>query len=181
MYQSFQVESAVPGGPAFRTKLFAATLIVAKGAVGDEKIDSRQTGCATPRRSARIVRKGGSRSEEKLSQATPRGTGCVIPTRESGRRAAHPPSNEGALDREKLRRLTTARWNRSRRIAPNRLTVHAKRTRWYRERVATGASEVGRRVRGSVQQAPTVRKAVRRSDRVRRETHRSPVSSGIAS
>jgi hypothetical protein len=109
---------------AFRTKLFAAKLFVALGAVGDEKIDSRQTGCATPRRSARIVRKADSRSEEKLSQATPRGTGCAIPTRESGRRAAHPPSNEGALDREKLRRLTTARWNRSRRISPNRLTVH---------------------------------------------------------
>jgi len=33
----------------FRTKLFAAKLCVAEGAVGDEKTDSRQAGCATPR------------------------------------------------------------------------------------------------------------------------------------
>jgi len=39
--ESFQVESAVTGGPVFRTRLFAAKLRVAEGAVGDEKVDSR--------------------------------------------------------------------------------------------------------------------------------------------
>jgi hypothetical protein len=142
-----------------RTRLFAAKLCVAEGAVGDEKIDSRRAGCATPRKPARSVRKGGSGPEEELSQANPRGTGCAIPTRKSGRRAAYPSSNEGALDREKLRRVTAARWNRSRRVSPNRPScVRETCTTRYRGKIATGASEAGRRVRGQAQQAPTVRR-----------------------
>ena len=68
--ESFQVESAVPGGPASRTKLFAAKLRVAEGAVGDEKTDSRQAGCATPRFRCRLglPQKGSSGLEEELSQ-----------------------------------------------------------------------------------------------------------------
>lgn len=43
---------------SFRTKFFAAKLRVARGAVGDEKADHRQAGCATPRFTmpARITR-----------------------------------------------------------------------------------------------------------------------------
>jgi len=55
---------------AFRTRLFAAKLRVAKGAVGDEKADSRRAGCATPRlTTSRPGRpKGCTGPEEELSQ-----------------------------------------------------------------------------------------------------------------
>jgi len=48
--ESFPVESAVLCGPADRTRPFAATPSVAEGAVSDTKTDSRQAGCATPRK-----------------------------------------------------------------------------------------------------------------------------------
>lgn len=51
------------------TKLFAAKLRVAEGAVGDEKADHRRAGCATPRESARVNRKEHSGPEEELSQS----------------------------------------------------------------------------------------------------------------
>jgi len=46
------------------------------------------------------------------------------------------------------------------------------------EGIATGASEVGRRVRGLAQQAPTVRRRSAEATSARRETRRSPVSVG---
>jgi len=50
--QSFQVASAVPGGVHFPNEALRcdAAIGVAERAVGDEKTDSRQAGCATPRR-----------------------------------------------------------------------------------------------------------------------------------
>jgi len=44
--------------PTFRTKLFAAKLRVAERAVGDRKTDSRQAGCATPRKAGPGCSKG---------------------------------------------------------------------------------------------------------------------------
>jgi len=95
------------------------------------KTDSRQAGCATPRLldAGSEVRKVLRDPRRSSRRANPRGTGCAISTRESGRRAAHPPSNEGALDREKLRRVTAAGWKRSRRVSPNRSNVHREKAR----------------------------------------------------
>jgi len=42
--------SAIQGGARFRTKLFTAKLRVGERAVGDERTDYRQAGCATPRK-----------------------------------------------------------------------------------------------------------------------------------
>jgi len=179
--QSFQVESAVPGGPRFPNEALrcAAAYSVVERAVGDREIDSRQAGCATPRRPARASPKGSARDPRRSSRrANPRGTGCAIAARESGRRAAHLPSNEGALDREKLRRVTAAEWKRSRRVSPNRPTCTAKGTSRYR-RGNRDRSVRGRSSRAWVgPTSPHSAKAIRRSGSARRETRRSPVSAG---
>jgi len=87
---------------------------------------------ARPARSS-SPKKGDDRDPRRSSlRAIPRSIRCAIAARESGRRAAQLPSNEGALDREKLRRVTAAGWKRSRRVSPNRPTCTAKGTSRYR-------------------------------------------------
>jgi hypothetical protein len=121
----------------------------------------------------------------KASGGLEPGNGCAIAGREAGRRAAHLLSREGVLDREKLRRVTAARWKRSRRI-PTESEVRAPRK--CAAPVSNGVRDRG--VRGSVTQArgPDIpgrwsnrpprgtRDPLKRS--VRRETHISPVSEG---
>jgi hypothetical protein len=82
--------------------------------------------------------------------------GCAIAGREAGRRAAHLLSREGVLDREKLRRVTAARWKRSWRCSPNRPVRTAKMRAPVSGRIATGASEARSRVHvGTEEHAPT--------------------------
>jgi len=85
--------------------------------------DSRQAGCATPRSydagsggpKGTLGTRGGA-----LAGQVHGAQGAQSPSERTEQRAAHLPSNEGALDREKLRRVTAAGWKRSRRASPNR-------------------------------------------------------------
>jgi hypothetical protein len=72
---------------AFRTKPFAAKLRVAKGAVGDEKTDNRQAGCATPRSldaGSGCLKRVNRDSRRSSRRASPRGTGRAIAARKDG-------------------------------------------------------------------------------------------------
>jgi hypothetical protein len=155
--ESFQVESAVTGGPVFRTRLFAAKLRVAEGAVGDEKADSRQAGCATPRFTmpARIAPKGSCGTCGGALAGQIHGvTGAQSPS-ERAEEEQHTSCRTKALWTGKSfvasRRRGGSGLGESLRIGP---TCTAKGTHRYRGRIATGASEVGRRVHGSVEQTP---------------------------
>lgn len=142
---------------AFRTKLFAATLCVAEGAVGDTKTDSRQAGCATPRlldagsghpqgwlgtrggalagkSTGHWVRNRRSR-ERKKSSATP------VERRRSGPGKTSSPHGGGV-------EAVSANLSESAQRAPRKARPGIE------ERIATGASEVNRRVRGSAEKAP---------------------------
>lgn len=159
--QSFQVESAVPGGPRFPNEALrcAAAYSVVKRAVGDREIDSRQAGCATPRRPARPPQKGelGIRGGALAGQ---------IP----GVQDAQSPL-ERAEEEQRISRRTKALWTGKSFVASRRrggsglgesLRIGQRAPRKARpgieEGIATGASEVGRRVRGLAEQAPTVRR-----------------------
>jgi len=167
--ESFQVESAVPGGPRLSNEALrcAAAYSVVERAVGDREIDSRQAGCATPRRLVRVnaLKSGGSGPEEELSQGNSTGhrtrdrrsrerkksSASLVERRRSGPGKASSRHGGGV-------EAVSASLSESAQRAPRKARTGIE------ERIATGASEVGRRVRGSAQQAPTVRKTVRRSD-----------------
>lgn len=154
---------------------------MAEGAVGDEKIDSRQAGCATPRRPARVnaLKSGGSGPEEELSQGKSTGyrtrnrrsrerkksSASLVERRRSGPGKASSRHGGGV-------EAVLASLSESAQRAPRKARAGIE------ERIATGASEVGRRVRGSAQQAPTVRRRSAEAIIVRRETHGSPVRVG---
>jgi len=83
---------------AFRTRLFAAKLRVAEGAVGDEKVDSRWTGCATPRQA------GLGRSKERLGTR-----GGALAGQIHGAQDAQSPL-ERAGEEQRISRRTKALW-----------------------------------------------------------------------
>lgn len=163
--QSFQVESAVPGGPRFPNEALrcAAAYSVVERAVGDREIDSRQAGCATPR-------KAGS-GFTPLNKAARLGIrGGALAGQIPGVQDARSPL-ERVEEEQRISRRTKALWTGKSFVASRRrsgsglgesLRIGQRAPRKARpgieEGIATGASEVGRRVRGSVEQAPTVRR-----------------------
>jgi len=127
--QSFQVASAVPGGVHFPNEALRCEAIRGGGSRRRRKDRFPAGGVrnTTLLDAGSDARKGVRDPRRSSRRASPRGSRCAIPARESGRRATHLLSNEGALDREKLRRVTAAGWKRSWRASPNRLNVHRER------------------------------------------------------
>jgi hypothetical protein len=108
--ESFLVESAVPGGPRQSNE---ALRCEAKRGGGsrrrrNDRFPAGGVRNTTQAGSANALKSGGRDPRRSSRRAIPRATGRAIAARESGRRAAHPLSNEGAPDREKLRRVTAA-------------------------------------------------------------------------
>lgn len=118
--------------------------------------------------------------EGAIRSGKPGDEGCAIAAREGGARAAHLLSMEGALGREKPRRVTTVGWKRSWRASPNReKSAHREKARTGIEQgLRQGRQRYDRRARGFGRTPPHVARAIRRSDAERRETLSSPVSVG---
>ena len=114
-YEALHCEATRGGGSRRRRMNRSPAGGVRNTTQGRSQVFARKGELGNPRRSSR--------------RASPRGTGCAIVARKGGGRAAHLQSNEGAPDREKLRRLTTPGWNRSRRASPNRPNVHREKAR----------------------------------------------------
>jgi hypothetical protein len=167
---------------AYRTKFSTAKLRVVERAVGDEKTDSRQAGCATPRKPARspspkkAARLGpeeellqgkstGHRMRNRRSRERKKSSTSPVERRRSGPGKAS-SSHGGGVE------AVLASLSESAQRAPRKARAGIE------ERIATGASEAGRRVRGSVQQAPTVRRRSAEAINARRETRGSPVLVG---
>lgn len=153
--QSFQVESAVTGGPFFPNEALRCEATRGEGSRRRRKADSRQAGCATPRRikPACDARKGVvGPVEEPASESTghlmrnrhPRGwkksSASLVERRRSG--PGKTSSRHGGGVEAVSANLSESDH------------VHRERHAPVSRRIATGASEAGRRVQGKAQQAP---------------------------
>lgn len=144
-----------------------------------EATKSRKTATRGAQHHARRPGANSGQAAPKAPRGLEPGRGCAIAGREAGRRAAHLLSKEGVPDWGKLHRVTAVRLKQSRRASANRNSAH-------RDKARPGiAKDCDRNVRGTVARRSWVgltrshgTYAIRRSDSIRRETYRSPVSMG---
>jgi len=164
----------------FRTKFSTAKLRVVERAVGDKKTDSRQAGCATPR---------------KAGPGCPQGRfgtrGGALAGQIHGAQDAQSPLERAAEEQRISRRKKTLWTGKSFVVSRRRggsglgepLRIGPTCTAKRHAPVSKRGSRQGRQKQvvacvGSVQQAPTVRRRSAEATSARRETRRSPVFGG---
>jgi hypothetical protein len=154
--QSFQVESAVTGGPCSPNEALCCEATRGEGSRRRRKAESRQAGCATPRRIMPVcdARKSHRGTCGEARKRIHRVTGAQSPS-ERAEEEQRISCRTKALSTGK-HLVASRRRGRSGLGEPLRIGPRAPRkcTRRYRGRIATGASEAGRRVPGKAEKAP---------------------------